>query len=220
MIERLQWLRQNFSMPIQHEIYLKKQYLNPKVIYDIGSCTLHWYDMARRIWPDAKIYVFDAMQNADVYYASQGLDHYAGLLGDQDGDVVNFWSNAQHPAGNSIYRENPVYSPQVDKIYSDQHKSYKLTRTLDSVIEQYNWPKPDLIKMDVQGSELNILKGAVKCLEHVTDLILEVQSLEYNIDAPMVDQITDYLKLKDFQLIADRFSGDHIQGDAHYKKLI
>jgi len=207
-------------MPIQHEIYLKKQYLNPKVIYDIGSCTLHWYDMARRIWPDAKIYVFDAMQNADVYYASQGLDHYAGLLGDQDGDVVNFWSNAQHPAGNSIYRENPVYSPQVDKIYSDQHKSYKLTRTLDSVIEQYNWPKPDLIKMDVQGSELNILKGAVKCLEHVTDLILEVQSLEYNIDAPMVDQITDYLKLKDFQLIADRFSGDHIQGDAHYKKLI
>jgi len=50
-------------IPEDHIKYLKSLKANgfePRVIYDIGSCILHWSKEARKIWPDAKIIAFDA----------------------------------------------------------------------------------------------------------------------------------------------------------------
>jgi FkbM family methyltransferase len=218
MIERLKWLRQNLQMPQDHEQYLKGLDINPQVIYDIGSCTLHWYDMARRIWPNARIICFDAMHGADEFYRQAGVEYYAGFLSDQDQGVTNFWSNRDHPAGNSAYRENPQLSPLSTEIYTNQHQSFKLTRTLDSVMAQHGWPKPDFIKIDVQGSELDIFRGSVKILEHCQTVIAEVQNQPYNMGAPLCDEVTEYLADCNFNMINPRFSGTEIQGDAHYTK--
>ena len=43
-----------------------------------------------------------------------------------------------------------------------------------------HWPAPDLIKMDIQGAEMDVLKGAQDCLKTCKDLIVELQTVEYN----------------------------------------
>ena len=45
-------------MPYNHKLYLaglKAKGFEPKVIYDIGACVLHWTKVAQRLWPDARI---------------------------------------------------------------------------------------------------------------------------------------------------------------------
>lgn len=51
------------GIPEAHEnylVHLKQSGFEPKVIYDIGCCVLHGTRIARRLWPDAAIFVFNA----------------------------------------------------------------------------------------------------------------------------------------------------------------
>jgi hypothetical protein len=59
-------------------------------------------------------------------------------------------------------------------------------------------PLPDLIKIDTQGSELDILKGAEYCLKNASVLILELPLISYNIGSPNISEIIEYLRSKRF----------------------
>jgi hypothetical protein len=76
-----------------------------------------------------------------------------------------------------------------------------------------------MIKMDIQGAELDVLKGADMCLNHATDLILELQHTEYNKNAPSAKEVIEYLKEKGFQLIT-KFTETPYDGDYHFRKVI
>ena len=47
------------------------------------------------------------------------------------------------------------------------------TKTLNEIVKKNNLPLPDLIKLDVQGAELDILKGGDKILKNCKILYLE-----------------------------------------------
>jgi hypothetical protein len=56
------------ELPVNHIDYLyklKREGFEPKVIYDIGSCVLHWSTITKEIWLDAKIILFDAFEPAE-----------------------------------------------------------------------------------------------------------------------------------------------------------
>ena len=61
----------NFLENVLH----KKFNINPQIIYDIGSCTLHWERHARRIWKDAKIYCFDAFSALEPLHKDQNINY-------------------------------------------------------------------------------------------------------------------------------------------------
>jgi len=63
------------------------------------------------------------------------------------------------------------------------------------MIVKYNIPLPDFVKLDTQGSELDILKGAPKELFNKANYIYtECPLVEYNEKAP---DIKEYLKTMD-----------------------
>ena len=95
------------NIPDGHIRYLqrlKDSGFEPKVIYDIGSCVLQWTKQAKKIWPNAKIILFDAFQPAEFLYKEH--DYHIGVLSNTDGKEVKFYQNDRLPAGNSYYREN------------------------------------------------------------------------------------------------------------------
>jgi FkbM family methyltransferase len=49
--------------------------------------------------------------------------------------------------------------------------------TLDSWVERREAPRPDVIKIDVQGEELSVLGGAGKTLSHCRWLIVEMSTV-------------------------------------------
>jgi hypothetical protein len=63
---------------------------------------------------------------------------------------------------------------------------------------------PDLMKIDTQGSEIDILKGAINLIRHLKVLILECPIVKYNQGAPDIQEYLDYvikLGLVPFQVV-------------------
>ena len=222
---RLRELGNMQLLPLNHFKYianLKTEGLEPKVIYDIGAAVLHWTKPIKQyLWPDAEYVAFDAMDEVDFLYRENGIDKYhLGLLSDSNDKEIKFYQNLVHPGGNSYYRENTQYSPAAEHLFSENHAVVKKTKTLDTVVKERGFPLPDLIKMDVQGAELDILKGATETLRTCKDLILELQVGEYNTGAPMKDEVISYLESIGFVLKTPAFSDTRsIQDDYHFTRL-
>ena len=89
--------------------------------------------------------------------------------------------------------------------------------TLDDVVTKYQFPKPDFIKMDVQGSEKDILQGATETLERCQHLILELPkpNTVYNLGAPGFDEVYDYVVNLGWTCTAPLFS-DNGEFDGDY----
>jgi FkbM family methyltransferase len=103
------------------------------------------------------------------------------------------------PSGSSLYPPNPVvndlYAPwgygRLEKIIDIP------VMTFSAFIEQNRRPLPNLIKLDTQGSELDILRSLKP--EHWRDVLaiqVEVEFIEYYIGQPLFEQVDSFLRAK------------------------
>jgi FkbM family methyltransferase len=218
---RLRDLSQQRLLPNQHVDYLaqlKASGFNPKTIYDVGACVLHWTNEAEQIWPESQIVAFEAMPSCEFLYKDKGLPYHIGVLSDESGKTVEFYQNDWHPGGNSYYIENSDINSNSAFYFNQTHKRIYKTVTLDAVHRLKQLPKPELLKMDVQGAELDVLKGAAEILESVEHVILELQSVEYNKGAPLRETVIEYMHSIGFQLVS-QFTNYGPDGDYHFKRI-
>jgi FkbM family methyltransferase len=195
--------------PHEVQLYrLKNQGFDPKVIYDIGSCVLHWTRSAKKIFPDAKYILFDAWEPAEELYT--GYEYHIGVLGDRERDVT-FYQNDDMPYGNSYYREIGT------SIFPESTGRTKRMSSLDKIVKERGFPKPDLIKIDVQGAERDIIRGALETIKNTPYMIVEMQHSNYNKDAPHYDETGAWLESMGWTCIAWRFArGSMNDVDADY----
>jgi FkbM family methyltransferase len=210
---RLRELSLRDDQPKDHVDYLHSIMLEgvePKVIYDIGACVMHWTKEASKIWPEAKIVMFDAMNHAEFLYKESGHDYYCeGPVGDFT-RWVKYYENPMDPAGNSVFKEDTQF-------FTEEHAVDKKMRSLDDIVKEKGWPKPNLVKIDVQGAELLILVGAEDTLSECTDIIIEMQHQEYNLGAPQKDVVTMWLDEIGFELVSQIHIGN-VDGDYHFRR--
>lgn len=176
-------LRKNNSIPKDHLDYLhklKKEGFEPRVVYDIGSCILHWTEGAKKIWPDAHYFLFEANRDLEFIYTDQPYTYFLEILSDIENKKVKYYKSPVHIGGNSYYKENN------DLVFNEDRFEWRNTKTLDGLVKEYGLPYPDLIKIDVQGSEIDILKGGKETIEKAKRLIVELQCVDYNRGAPKV----------------------------------
>lgn len=201
-LKRLKELRAMDLLPKQHYNFLeflkKEKGFEPKVIYDIGACVLHWTDRAKKLWPNSYYIAFEAMKEVEPIYQKEGIGYCLGILSDQVKEV-DFYENIEHPGGNSYYKENIELSPRAEELFPESSIKKINTITLDYALEYFNFPIPDLIKMDVQGAELDVLKGGAKTIKKCNNIILELQHVDYNSGAAKKDEVIDYMNSLGFK---------------------
>lgn len=203
--------------PTDHISYLKRLKeggFEPKVIYDIGSCVLHWTKEAKKLWPDATFVLFDAFAEAEFLYA--GYNYHIGALSDEEKEV-HFFQNEYHPGGNSYYRE--IGSPTPDYYFPKKNFICKRTCTLDKVVKERGFPLPDFIKIDVQGSEMDILRGGLETVKNATRLIVELQHMEYNQGAMQASESVPIIEGMGFTCVDPMFTNAGPDGDYGFLKV-
>ena len=84
--------------------------------------------------------------------------------------------------GSSIFEEQTNHKREVIEL-----KSEKLSEILPEIIATKN---NNLIKLDVQGSELKILNGLGNKLSHFEIIIMETSLQIYNKNAPLFKNIS------------------------------
>jgi FkbM family methyltransferase len=212
MNEHLKRLSEERHIPQEHIDYLWKlkteENFEPKVIYDIGACVLDWARVASEVWPNAEIIVFDALDEAEFLYSISGYKYSIGLLSDSDGTERKYYTSTEHPAGNSYYLEigtEGVFKPDTYKVMK--------TMKLDTVVKQRKFPLPDLVKMDVQGAELDVFNGGRETISNANYMVAELQHIDYNQGAPKNTQVIAHFNDNDFKLHEPLFCNNGPDGD-------
>jgi len=175
---------------------LKELEFYPKTILDIGAYHGDWSTLVHGIWPDSKIFMVEA--NADQRPTLAKITWTEGfeiaLLGDKKRRQVGYYATTLPvTTGNSIFREQTHYFDNCEI------RNLPMT-TLDSVVKKRNLKNINLIKIDVQGSELNVIKGGKNTVANAQFILLETQNLEYNLGAPDTAQVLIAMQDLGFQL--------------------
>ena len=96
-------------------------------------------------------------------------------------------------------------------------------KTLDEVMDDKKILEPILIKIDVQGFELEVLKGAEKILAKTNHLILEVSETEIYQNQPLSSEIITFLEDRNFKILNQTTKtknnlSNSLQGDVLFQK--
>ncbi len=175
----------------------------PQTILDIGAAHGHFYILSKMLWPDAKVTCVEGNRECQAFLRDAGEVYYE-VLGAEE-HVRPFYKTAldEVSGGNSYYREKTTAFDDKNVV-----SQMRQVRTLDSLLPGRQF---DLLKIDTQGSELDIMKGGYSILGGVTVLVLEVALVEYNWGSPLIDMVIRFAQDHSFLIfdIVGPINGGH-----------
>jgi FkbM family methyltransferase len=153
---------------------------------DIGANVGQFYNEIKNIFPNSYYYLIEGSESCEVVLETLNVDYSICLLSDSEKEV-DFYIRKNEPrcTGNSIYRENTSFYDD-DQILIEK----KQTKTLSNLL---NNQKFDLIKIDVQGSEIDIINGGLDIIKEAKGILMEVSLMEYNQNAPTKEFVYEYM---------------------------
>ena len=191
LLERLALLRERYQFV-------------PKTVYDIGANVGQWTESVADLYPGSRFVQFEATElcHPMLLSRSKQLDGRVSVvvlppvvLGAQRGPAIFYETKDNAVAtGNSFFREQSA-------TYDDEKVIERVvqTETLDEVVHTRGLSLPQLAKLDTQGSELDILRGAWSSLlapgSPCQVIILETKVLPYNWGAPDLSDTIEFMKI-------------------------
>ncbi len=146
------------------------------------------------------------------YYKKVRCEYVA--LGNKDSQVfLNL--NFSNPDNDDIGQSSSVLEPLLHPPIGTRKVEVEMT-TADKLFKEDN---VDFLSIDVQGYELEVLKGAEKLLNQVNYVITEVNKTEQYKGCVLIDELDDYLNRFGFlRMETEWWGGDGDWGDAFYIK--
>lgn len=190
------FLKSTFSTRVITELekrlnFYKKNDINFKKVLDIGAYKGEWKDLFQKIFPESDILMIEANKDKEDILKKKG-NYIIALLGSEDGKEVDYFkcTDDKIDTGNSVYLENTSM-----KFNPEKRKTKKLSSLLDPN------DKFDLIKIDVQGSEIEVIEGGKSIIKNSNFLLVELSLQNYNEGAPKLLEVINKLNEYNFELI-------------------
>lgn len=164
------------------------KYFIPYRILDIGANVGQFHQLCKQTYPDSFIFSIEASPSCEEHLKTITSDYLIAMLA-KDNSIYNFYSRKNDPTctGNSIYKE-------LTEFYSDDQVQilHQHGVRLDDLFTDDS--EFDLIKMDTQGSELDIISGGISFCKRARGILLEVSMTQYNEGAPLYDDVISFMK--------------------------
>lgn len=178
---------------------LVKAGVSINIIFDVGASNGWWSAEVSKAAPEARFELFEPLDSPQ----------YAEVLA----NVL-----AQHPqfrmhrialgSENTTLRLNIYASHDGNSLIDSDWEGVKdktpvPVRRLDDYIRERGLSQPDIIKMDVQGFELNALKGGEQTCRNTKALILETWLYPgYGPTTPLLHELIAWLAERNFSVVA------------------
>lgn len=172
---------------------LLKEKISPKYIVDIGCGHGEWFSKCNNFFPESKYFLFDGNKLNEKHLSilqtkHSNLSYKICLLSDKIKELKFF--NMGY--GSSVYEEKTNFSRNVELITSSTLEKEFLNQNFDT--------QNNIIKLDVQGSEIDILKGLNDKINFFEIIILETSVKEYNKNSPLFIDVINFMNEKNYSL--------------------
>jgi FkbM family methyltransferase len=166
----------------------------PHVVVDVGAYTGEWTRMAKRIFAESTyVYMLEgqpakgaALQQVAEEFPGQ-VSYDIAVLGPEMRSAVPFF---ELETGSGVLEEQSSVTRRA--------KTYPM-RTLDTLVASHSLVRVDLLKLDVQGYELEVMKGAARTIESCETVLMEVSLIPVNRGAPILHEVVNFMHEREFR---------------------
>lgn len=196
-----------YQEDLDHLVHLRWLSFDPRTIYDIGASNSIWSALASCIYPQARFELFEPLNKFSENYKTSKKSHpgiqrfhqtsphaiHELALGSRNGECV--FTRYSHDVGSTSLAVDPN-TPETTQI------TVPIAR-LDDYVRLKGLAKPDLMKLDTQGSEMEIFDGADKCLMACQVIFVETWLTKgYGSNTPLMLEMANFLKPYGFELFS------------------
>ena len=170
------------------------------------------------------VYLFEAESSAirklkSNYGSESRVIIFEGAVASEAGESKKF--HVLNHGSSSLLAPDLNYLKRILPDFQIENEIQVQTITLDSSLRNYwgQWDKTrleSLVILDIQGGELDAIKGAPELLEKVGWIQAEVSTAQLYQDQNTLNQLDEYLKGKGFNRVSLRIYPERNHGDALY----
>jgi FkbM family methyltransferase len=159
----------------------------PTSIFDVGAYSGEFSKLCRVNWPSAKLTCFEVLPHRVAELRSWC---------EQDGNAVVI----ETLLGAKITRAVPFHEMETASSVLEEQIPRKVPvrcfpmQTIDEVVRSKGVAAPDFLKLDVQGYELEVLKGAHDTLPRVSAVLAEVNLIDIHKGTPLLDELVLFMR--------------------------
>jgi FkbM family methyltransferase len=189
---------------------LFKKGVRYSTVIDVGCADGHFYLSHDQVglFPKAVALNIDANP---LYESSlkaikevMGGHYFIGAVTDHEGDIE--MTTSAHPYWSSIRPNDDPYWQRVNQLHESKIKVPAVT--LDALAERLQLAPPFLLKLDVQGAEVQALRGAEKVLRETDVVVCEADLDDFHaINGAIVDAGFDLFDVTGMSRLPDNTLG-------------
>ena len=172
---------------------MKRLGFDPAVAIDVGAYVGEWTRSFKQVFPHSQVLMIEPQESkmailAKVAAESRNVELRPALLGARAEANVGF---CESETASSVLTESENRRPPT---------TYLPMTTLDAITEGSPFARPNFIKLDVQGYEIEVLRGGVRALESAEAVLMEVNLLGLHEGVPLFHESAGYMGKHGFQV--------------------
>lgn len=167
---------------------LKRNGLKAGRILDIGAYKGEWTMDVLKIFPDAEYLLIEGNPERKKDLAKFindnkkiNIKYEIALLGSKSGESKVF--HIMDTASSVLDEHNEAHAKKV----------ILTTKSLDEIVKKHGFNNVSLVKLDVQGYELEILKGGLDVLQQAEAILMEVSLLDIHKNVPLMRDVLNFM---------------------------
>jgi FkbM family methyltransferase len=171
------------------------RHLNIRTIIDVGANEGQFLKEVYNIFPNAEFYSFEPLRDCfdkltGQFKNNRRVHTFNFALGEEDGEIILSRSSASESS--SILKMARLHKnlfPHTANLFEEKVK----IKRLDDIFENMIIQDFILLKIDVQGAEEKVIRGAIQLLKKVNIIITEVSYTTLYEDQPLFKDILNLL---------------------------
>jgi FkbM family methyltransferase len=229
LVRRLGWeVRPITTANIEQQVVKDVlKFTGVEIVLDVGANSGQWAELVFETGFSGKLISFEPIPNVHATLVARARRRGASwevapcaALGSERGHVeFNISANAQSSSVLPMRREHVEAAPQSAYV----GKQTVAVERLDDLASGFLPPKGDLmIKIDTQGYEMHVLKGATGLLHRVVAMQLELSLVALYEGAPTFSEMLSYMQSIGFEVFnivpvfRDKRTGRVLQVDGYF----